>query len=80
MPRAYVLKVPSELWPEATVGFMLEAKDREDAHGEKRKDLVQHVFLPHEIVDCFIKNGELQRMIGQNEEDAIYVSGEFLDT
>ncbi len=47
--------------------FTFLSQEYEDAHGQTKSDLSQQILLPHEIVDCFIREGELRRMIGDGD-------------
>ena len=39
-------------------------QDWEDSHTQSEKWIEQHLLLPHEVVGCFLREGETQRMIG----------------
>lgn len=52
---------------EVCMCFTYLSQAYEDAHGQLKGDLKQQILLPHEIVDCFIREGELRRMIGDGD-------------
>lgn len=43
---------------------MFAPQDWEDSHTQSEKWIEQHLLLPHEVVGCFLREGETQRMIG----------------
>ena len=46
------------------IALVFAPQDWEDSHTQSEKWIVQHLLLPHEVVGCFLREGETQRMIG----------------